>query len=169
MSSFSGCAMQSKPWPASPRQPAVPSTRPKQKPPPSSPTCAKKSCPSADGSSTLKLAFAIWERRGTSSLRCALLLIPRRFGGGVAAGDAAEGEAFADIAGALIQVTVDRPEFAGAVEPRDWGAVGPHDLGSFIAARAALGVEHRGGQLDRVERPIGDRFHHQGSAKLRIV
>jgi len=46
------------------------------------------------------------------------LLLPGRFGGGVAAGHAAEGQAFTDTAGSLVQIAVDRTELAGAVACR---------------------------------------------------
>src|SRR4029077_2100656 len=56
-----------------------------------------------------------------------------------------------------------------AVETRDRRAVGAHDLAPLVAARAALSGQHRGRQLDRVERPGGDWLQDQGAAELGIV
>src|SRR5450759_1009034 len=71
------------------------------------------------------------------------LFIPARFGNRIAAADAAERKAFSDIAGALIQVAVDRAEFTRAVEPRDGRAVRADDLAPLVAPRPALRVDHR--------------------------
>src|SRR6202040_2214104 len=86
-----------------------------------------------------------------------------------AARNAAEREAFAGISGALVEIAIDRAQFAGTVEPGDGRAVGAHDLALLVASRAALGVEHRGRELDRVKRLVGDRRHHQGAAEIRVV
>ena len=89
--------------------------------------------------------------------------------GGVPPGNAAEGQAFANIPSALVQIAVDRAQFSSAIQPGDRGTVRAHDLSLFIASRATLGVEHRGRQLDRVKRFVDDRRQHQGSAKIRVV
>ena len=96
-------------------------------------------------------------------------LLPGCLGRRVPPGDPAEGQAFADIAGALIEVAVDRAQFSGAVEPRDRRAVGAHDLALLVASRAALRVEHRRRELDRIERLSRDRRQHQPAAEFRVV
>src|SRR5947207_1657309 len=53
------------------------------------------------------------------SLAVSHFLFPRRFSSGIAPGDAAERQAFADVSGALVQIAVDRTQLARAVQPRD--------------------------------------------------
>src|SRR5262245_3002180 len=71
--------------------------------------------------------------------------------GGVAPRNAAERQTFPDIPGALVQVAVNGPEFTRTVEPRYRTAIRPHNLGTGIASGAALRVEHRGRELNRIE------------------
>src|SRR5690349_2417342 len=68
--------------------------------------------------------------------------VPRRLRRCVAPGDAAEREALTDVAGALVEIAVDRSQLAGAVQPRDGRPVGPHDLAPLVPPRPALRVEH---------------------------
>src|SRR3954469_12874897 len=82
---------------------------------------------------------------------------PRLLRRGISSRDPAERQALTDIAGALIQIAVDRAEFTRTVEPRNRRTVRPHDLRLLIAPRAALRVEHRWRQFHGVERPVGNR------------
>src|SRR5687768_8483328 len=89
-----------------------------------------------------------------------VLTIPRRLSHCVAAADAPEREAFANIPRALVKEAVDRAQLAGAVQPRDRRAVGTQDLPALVAPRSALGVEHRRGELDRVVRRAAEAQQH---------
>jgi hypothetical protein len=50
----------------------------------------------------------------------------RGFGRCILPGNVAEGQAFADVAGPLLQIAVNRAQFAGAVEARDRRVVRPY-------------------------------------------
>src|SRR5262249_15872915 len=71
--------------------------------------------------------------------------------GGVAPRNAAERQTFPDVPGALIQVAIYGPKFTRTVEPRYRAAIRPHNVGTGIASGAALRVEHRGRELNRIE------------------
>ena len=71
-------------------------------------------------------------------------------------GDAAEGQAFADVACPLIEVAPHGTEFACGVQACDGFAGDVEDFALCIADWAAIGVEHGGRALDSVERGFGD-------------